>query len=77
MSQAVLYHAPADYRYCSGKMIEYCKNITECRRKSNFKELDDSEIIKTCSLCYCCDICMSECKCGVCLDNKCQLTSFL
>ena len=37
MSQAVLYHGPADYRYCSSKMVEYCKNTTECRRVSILK----------------------------------------
>ena len=55
MSQAVLYHGPADY------MVEYCKNTTECRRVSIFK---DFEAIHTCSSCFCCDICMSTCKCS-------------
>ena len=70
VSQAVLYHAPADYRYCSSKMVEYCKNTNECRRVSIFKNFDECETIHTCSLCFCCDICMSKCNCELCSENK-------
>ena len=70
VSRAVLYHGSADYRYCSSRMVEYCKNITECRRVSIFKDFDESETIRTCTLCSCCDICMSKCNCKLCLENK-------
>lgn len=70
VSQAVLYHGPADYRYCSSKMVEYCKNTTECRRVSIFTDFDEGETIRTCSSCFCCDIYMSTCKCELCSGNK-------
>ena len=70
VSQAVLYHAPADYRHCSSEMIEYCKNTNQCRRLALFKHFDECETVHSCSLCFCCDICMSKCNCELCSADK-------
>ena len=70
LSQAVLYHTPADYRFSASAMVDYCRNTSECRRVALFKGFDDDGTVETCTLCSCCDICESKCDCILCHEHK-------
>ena len=42
---ATLYYQKGDQQLTSAKMMEYCKNRTECRRELLFRDFDDSIVV--------------------------------
>ncbi len=53
-------------------MIDYCENISECRRDKLFRNMESYEHIDMGSKCLCCDICSKFCECGRC-ESKTKL----
>ena len=61
----IYYHSPG--RFTDVDMVQYCTNVSHCRRKvlfSAFLEGDDINFQDT--PCKCCDICASSCTCVSC-----------
>ena len=67
--RAVLYHTPADYRFCSSAVVHYCQ-ITECKRICLFKEFGDEKTIESCTYVLCCDVCELKCDCKLCSEHR-------
>ena len=61
---ASLFYAKKDNRSLNKKMIEYCVNQSVCRCKLLFADFEGCDL-NTCCKCYCCDICINDCKCSV------------
>ena len=70
MSRATLYYSPANFRFSSPDMVDYCNSTHVCKRTALFKEFDDDTTIKPCILCSCCDMCESNCNCTLCSQQK-------
>lgn len=64
---ALLFFAKADQQYTKKSMLEYCKNMIQCRRHLLYRDFDDADKISTPSTkCNCCDVCARNCSCGDC-----------
>jgi ATP-dependent DNA helicase RecQ len=66
--KAVLYYKNSELRLTTTSqcMIDYCKNVTVCRRKILFKNFDCASVSSVCNGCVCCDICSFQCVCQKC-----------
>jgi ATP-dependent DNA helicase RecQ len=66
-AKAILYNCPG-VQHVAESMKAYISNKDECRRKFLLKDFDSSEglIVNSESLCSCCDVCESKCKCAMC-----------
>ena len=58
---AILYDKDSELtaKITSPLMSEYCKNVTECRRKLLFKDFDG--VGEPCDCGLCCDVCNPDC----------------
>lgn len=57
----------ADQMHTEKLMVDYCKNVTECRRRVLFKDFDGFENLTfPVTECKCCDVCKQSCKCHEC-----------
>ena len=54
----------------------YQNNSSVCRRDQLFEDMDNYQHLDLGSLCLCCDICATTCKCGSCMHNY-SLFTFL
>lgn len=62
----IYYRSPG--KFTDMDMVQYCTNVSSCRRKALFSAFLEGETI--CfqnALCKCCDICESSCTCKSCL----------
>ena len=66
-SYCVLLIGKGQMRYCDQQMRLYCENKVECRRNVLFK--DFRSYVSLGSVCKCCDICCSKCKCSDCSNG--------
>ena len=48
---------------------EYGQNETLCRRDALFADMDDYTHIDMGTPCLCCDVCMKNCACGLCIEK--------
>ena len=69
--KAVLYYKNSELRLTTTSQckIDYCKNVTVCRRKILFKNFDC--VSSECNGCVCCDICSFQCVCQKCNSYVC------
>lgn len=68
-SCAVLYYGKKDNRFIDQKMKDYCTNTLECKRRLLFSDFEQCDL-NTCCKCYCCSVCINECKCSVYLTTS-------
>lgn len=65
-AHATLYYHKSDQQYTSAKMMEYCKNRSECRRELLFRDFDEYNRSDVPNGCLCCDVCANKCTCHSC-----------
>ena len=69
-SCAVLYYdEKMDNKFIDHKMKNYCSDTLECKRKLLFADFEQCDL-STCCKCYCCSVCMNECKCSLYLGTS-------
>ena len=67
LSCALLFVQPTDFsRIKDHRLIQYCQNVTTCRRKLLLQHYDEVDFKKDCEGCKCCDVCSICCKCSEC-----------
>ena len=65
---ALLLRANSHYHVDKSITI-YQNNTSTCRRDLLFQDMDNYYHLDSGSPCLCCDICASNCKCGLCINN--------
>lgn len=56
-----------DSRRVNKDMIEYCRNVDQCRRSLLFSHFDNNLSTDKPQGCVCCDVCALSCQCDVCM----------
>ena len=69
-SLALLFVIKRTRQFCDKSMKNYLDNNIVCRKDILFEDIDNYRHLDLGSLCLCCDICASDCKCGSCDSKK-------